>query len=69
MTKKEESEEPESEEPESEDLDSSLVEENDDVGLPMISSRDILKIIFSRKTAPHAFFLSLFLSNSPPISF
>jgi len=61
MTKKEESEEPESEEPESEDLDSSLVEENDDVGLPMISSRDILKIIFSRKTAPHAFFLSLFL--------
>ena len=46
---------------ESEDLDSSSVEDNDYIGPLMISSRDILKIIFSRKTAPHALLLSIFL--------
>ncbi|HIF37635.1 MAG: hypothetical protein CXT75_02690 [Methanobacteriota archaeon] len=46
---------------ESEDLDSSTVEDNDNIGPPKITSRDILKIIFSRKTAPHALFLSIFL--------
>ena len=61
MTKKESEEESLEAKSESEDLDSLSVEDNDNIGPPIISSRDILKIIFSRKTAPHALLLSLFL--------
>ena len=46
---------------ESEKLDSSSVEDKEDVGPPIISSFDIFKIIFSRNTAPHAILLSIFL--------